>query len=119
MKGLSLRAMVVLGAVGGVVAIAPTTAVAETYPNCPVSTLCMYNSSYQNTEGFGCGPYVWKDPVLPIYAITNACGTRVWVHQYANNTGWSFCISPYVFGRVNAGYRNPGNIQVSSNPRDC
>jgi hypothetical protein len=55
-------------------------------------------------------------------------GHRVWLHQYANNTGWSYCINGtdtdfYVpVGGPNSGayqYELPGNVQVSANTASC
>jgi hypothetical protein len=58
-----------------------------------------------------------------VYAWDNACGDRVWLHQYTYpkdvDKGWSYCISPGSIGVTPTQYRNPQNIEVVSNTAKC
>lgn len=47
---------------------------------------------------------------------TNYCKGRVWLHQYANNTGLTECFSYGTGGGVNRTYRN---IQITRNDSPC
>jgi hypothetical protein len=49
--------------------------------------------------------------------VLNACGTRVWLHQYNNNTGVNWCTS-----KVSASYPPEikyANLYISSNSAPC
>lgn len=94
---------------------APDTAQFITYvPDNVISYGCESNSQYNY-------------PIKPITGYTNECNERVWFHQYQWNgsgypPGWTYCASPgrYVpAGQLPAQYRNPGNIQISTNSSPC
>jgi hypothetical protein len=81
-----------------------------------VSTATLYfadgaSYSYDCTDG-----QTW-DVDATVVEVLNACGTRVWLHQYSNNTGESWCTSP-----VSAS--DPpeivyANLYISSNTAAC
>lgn len=63
-------------------------------------------------------------PPFNVYAAANACGFRVWLHQYGyprdTDQGWSYCIPPHGFvNSVPSFAVNPDNIFVSDNPAPC
>jgi hypothetical protein len=59
-------------------------------------------------------------PNTPIISISNiGCGYRLWIHQNANSSGWSFCISPGAYNTIPSRYQYPGNLQVSANRAAC
>lgn len=52
----------------------------------------------------------------PAY-VSNGCGTRVWLYQNRNRTGYNLCIKPNsATGHLNRTYRA---FWVSSNPAGC
>lgn len=91
------------------------------YPNCPSSTVCIYNLSADNTAGYGCSPHTWPkaDLVEPMGYVADNCGVRVWLHQYQNGSGWAICISPYLGDQLGPLAYYPGNLQVTSNTSNC
>ena len=80
-----------------------------------VRALCNPGQNYNATNG----PF-------NVYAALNACGYRVWLHQYTDwqNHGWSLCTSPETNGvanyyQVSSGYEHPMNIYISSTQSAC
>jgi hypothetical protein len=51
--------------------------------------------------------------------VTNATGFRVWLHQNADNSGWSLCFNNNNVYTLPAFATEPGNIQVSTNSAPC
>ena len=59
-------------------------------------------------------------PNTPIISISNiGCGWRLWIHQNANSSGWSFCISPGAYKTIPSRFQHPGNLQVAHNSAAC
>jgi hypothetical protein len=120
MKRRLTRAMLLLCGLSCLLTIS-IAATAAARQSCPSNTVCTYNGRGVIIEGFGCQPYTNMHPKVPIAFLYNGCGTRVWLHQGANNTGWSWCISrdslgipaPWILALW------PGNLQVSSNRTGC
>jgi hypothetical protein len=58
-----------------------------------------------------------------LYGAINACGTRVWIHEYTYPTdttsGWSWCYGPGVSEDLGPTYAHPENIMVSDNSAAC
>jgi hypothetical protein len=50
--------------------------------------------------------------------VLNGCSTRVWLHQYANNTGISWCTSPHSVSYPPYGVYF-ANLYISDNPAIC
>lgn len=62
-----------------------------------------------------------KNPPEHVYSLYNFCPWRVWLHQYANGSGWSYCIDGGMALEtlVPSKYTRPGNIYISSNESRC
>ncbi len=55
----------------------------------------------------------------PFYYGVNGCGTRVWLHQFSNGSGWSYCISPNSSGYIPAYAQFPAQALVTANTAKC
>jgi hypothetical protein len=112
-------------------AVLPSSAAASTFVyGCELSPnpyLCTYQSPTQLNNGspalihYCQSNTTLKNLPEPVYYLVNFCPWRVWLHQYANGSGWSYCIDPQ-FGMealVPSRYRRPGNIYISSNESLC
>lgn len=125
MKRILLAAVLVLGVIGfgAGVASAGAASAASARPavalSCPANTLCVYNQAGVNTEGWGCSPLTDTHPAKPIWTVNNRCSVRVWFHQNANNSGWAICFPPNTELSPLPQYRNPGNIQITTNHSTC
>jgi hypothetical protein len=71
--------------------------------NCAISTTHGLNS----TNAFG------------FYQAANECGTRVWLHQYLDGSGWAYCIGPHVDKGIPTQYQFPRQALVSANTAAC
>jgi hypothetical protein len=54
-----------------------------------------------------------------ITAVTNQCGTRVWLHQFSNGSGWSYCVSPRSAVLLPAWAEFAAQLLVSQNTAHC
>ena len=57
--------------------------------------------------------------LYPVWEIKNDTGYRVWIHQYANWTGWTHCFSSGTDQSVPSGENQPADIYVSGNTSAC
>lgn len=97
-------------------AAAPTPGAAQT-ASCDIAYWGSTHSNlcYAQTYYDGGDPYRWPVYELDLTAFVN----RVWLHQNANNTGWSLCLSGGSINFLTGEYQDPGNIQVSQNTSPC
>jgi hypothetical protein len=51
--------------------------------------------------------------------VDNGCGVRVWLHQWPNGSGWSYCVSPHTIQDVPSKYQPSTQAYVSSNTAHC
>ena len=72
-------------------------------------------------QAFSCTSTTYAYPNNPIGSIDNSCPYRVWLHQYENNTGLTYCIDPNngVNQQLSGWETHPGNLQVTSNRNNC
>ncbi len=54
-----------------------------------------------------------------IYAIQNFCGGRLWLHQFSNGSGWSYCVPPHGYASPPGWAQFPAQLLVSQNTADC
>jgi hypothetical protein len=76
----------------------------------------------QGDADTGCigGSHGISEPGLfGVTAAANGCGTRVWLHQNSDGSGWSYCISPYTYTTVPGWAYWPLQLLVSSNTASC
>ena len=78
------------------------------------------------TGPISCTPVRSFDPLVayvgPMTGIWNACGDRIWVHEYAdwgNNNGWAICVSPGHVQPLIGYYAYSTEVYVSNNPAPC
>jgi hypothetical protein len=127
----SKRHLLSLGVLATAIAGAafPSVVAAATYDaGCQVSPnpyFCTYQNATQFDNGTPsrtqyCQPTTLTNLPQPVDYIMTSCPTRAWLHQHANGSGWSLCINPDEKGAIlYPPYRNPGNIQITSNPNHC
>lgn len=60
-----------------------------------------------------------SDYPVPLSAIINHSQDRLWLHQNADGTGWSHCVSGQTSVTLPEVYENPGNIFISANTAAC
>lgn len=97
-------------------------------PYCYSSNFCYdvgggWYTEVCNTPGVG----EYDFPANPIdFTFNQSCGTRVWLHEWANwevngqPNGWAYCISPGAgFAALPSQYADPFNIYVSLNTSAC
>jgi hypothetical protein len=70
---------------------------------------------YAETYFDGGDPYRWPVTQLDLRAFSN----RVWLHQNADGTGWSVCLTGGYDWDIYNSAQDPGNIQVSENTAAC
>lgn len=54
-----------------------------------------------------------------IYYVSNSCINRVWFHEYADGSGWSYCISPHAGVYIPGQYQWPKDVFISGNTAAC
>jgi hypothetical protein len=91
--------------------------------NHTVVPLTNYYNIQECSPNKGCVSYqhqctgTWDTQTAAGNTVTSQCTVRLWLHQYANNTGYTQCINPHAAGAViNNTYRN---VLVSSNTGNC
>lgn len=52
-------------------------------------------------------------------AVSNECGTRLWIYQYGSETGWSYCISPHTYVLLPTNLQFAESAWVSRNASAC
>ncbi len=58
--------------------------------------------------------------IWPLSQVENGCGTRVWLHQNTDGSGWTYCVSPHsVTGFLQGKYQYAGQFYVSTNTANC
>ena len=122
MKRLLLALGLSVAALGGVLAVSASAVAAV----CPDRAVFCYWNAYPPSSPVrllptGCREGVYfTSYVGPVGWTVNDCPTRVWLHQYTDGTGATFCVSPMSDGgETPANLRYPGNILVSANPNPC
>lgn len=73
----------------------------------------------RGTEQFTCTVQTHGVNVSPLDSANNGCGTRVWLHQNSNGSGWGYCISKHTDPTIPTKYDNPAQAQVTSNTANC
>lgn len=77
-------------------------------------------SCYDNlscNEGAIYNAPTWLAALYSNVYVVNDCTVRVWLAQYSNGTGYTFCLSPNS-GKVYI-YRSYKQVKISSNPNHC
>lgn len=72
--------------------------------------------------GYTCTPNVNHGVIAgnePYYQADNGCNYRVWLHEFSNWSGWSFCINPHTDEALPSWALAPQNAYVSSNTAHC
>lgn len=102
----------------GLFAAIPSSANAFT---CPLSgAVCITDGNGHELAQYSCIPNTGAYLHVPVRYIWNFCsGQRVWLHQYLNGPGWSYCINWAWDGWVPSQYTHPQGLYVSSNPAPC
>jgi hypothetical protein len=62
---------------------------------------------------------VEEDILFGVDAVRNGCGTRVWLHQFSNGSGWSYCVSPHDYATLPDSAQFPAQLLVSENSAAC
>jgi hypothetical protein len=62
---------------------------------------------------------LYSGPAMGFYQADNGCGTRLWLHQYGDGSGWAYCIGPHVDKGIPAQYQFPAQALVSANTAAC
>jgi hypothetical protein len=89
MKRITKTSIVMLGAVGAMIALTP--------PALAVNDVRIY---YNTLPPDGYAPYpcdhghVYQGIVAPQYKVVNNCDVRVWLYENPDGTGYNRCISP-------------------------
>lgn len=83
-----------------------------------VRTYLLWHGGLRLLNSYNCVPDTHLYPDNPIDVVQNKCPTRVWLHENENNTGLTYCVSPYTSGNFEFRFM-VGNLQVSSNSRPC
>jgi len=106
-------------AVAGMLSAAALTASA--LPASAASVLWLYgNDGNQEVICTPPGPHgVQELNLVGVAAAQNNCGTRVWLHQFSNGSGWSYCISPNSYTTIPSWADFPAQLLVSSNSAYC
>jgi hypothetical protein len=73
----------------------------------------------RGTENFTCTHTTHGVNVDPLTRVDNGCGTRIWLHQNLNGSGWGYCISKHSNPAIPTRYENPQQAQVTSNTANC
>ena len=114
----------------GLSAIGTTTASADTVPT--TSLNCAPGSGtwvgLHDVQGnvlciIGTGTLVPQDFIpAPYTSMVIHVKNRVWLHQFANSTGWADCFEtqnpPHAY-TLTGRDQNPGNLQISANTAPC
>jgi serine/threonine protein kinase, bacterial len=103
----------------------PVSSPAATSPG-PASATPTSASSYVALEGAvgvekftTCVSATHSVNVDPLSFVENGCANRVWLHQNANGSGWSYCVSGHTDESIPAKYDNPAQTLVSANTAAC
>src|SRR2546427_8960593 len=115
------------GLVGGLLATAglslgaPTAAVAENCPSGSGALVGLHDAPGGVDCFFSLGTYV-PDIVPPYTSMTIHVKNRVWLHQFANGSGWADCFetqNPAHSFSLTGRDRSAGNLQIVSNTAAC
>jgi hypothetical protein len=55
----------------------------------------------------------------PIIQVDNGCKNRVWLHQWSNGTGWSYCVTGNAIRNIPAKYQDATQAQVNASTGTC
>jgi hypothetical protein len=75
-----------------------------------------------SNQDIGCigGSHGVNEPaLLGVIAVANGCGTRVWLHQYSDGSGWAYCVSPYQYDTLPGWAQFPQQLLISANTAGC
>jgi hypothetical protein len=86
---------------------------------CSAGEACTLYPGGGYIQFWDCANATYDYPDGPIGVISDHCPYRVWAHEYANNTGWTICVSPGTSYNVPSSEEIAGNIQVTENPNNC
>jgi hypothetical protein len=74
------------------------------------------NATWFCTLGFY---YAGNQYGWPVTRIDNDSSHRIWLHQFADGSGWSLCLTGNAIHFLGGAYQDPGNILVSANTAPC
>jgi hypothetical protein len=109
---LRTKSLLSLSAGLGAVALAATPAYA-------VNTSYLYfNTNPPTSQSVLCQFGTTGNVLHPseLYKVRNNCSVRMWLHQYADGSGYALCINHDSTALINRIYRQ---WQVTSNPANC
>lgn len=120
MSARTKRSLVKYTAAVGVLSAAAV--MASTIPASAAGQFTIYGASGAHqavicTEGSSHGTEAIPD--RGIVAADNSCGTRVWLFENSNGTGWGICVSPGEYINLPGGEQFPLDAWVSYNPAKC
>jgi hypothetical protein len=52
-------------------------------------------------------------------AVSNGCVGRLWLHQFSDGSGWSYCVGPHQFRYLPTWAEFPAQALVSKNTATC
>ena len=56
---------------------------------------------------------------MGFFQADNGCNTRLWLHQFADGSGWAYCVGPHVNKAIPNQYQFPAQALVSGNTAAC
>lgn len=54
-----------------------------------------------------------------VTTVDNGCGNRVWLHEFADGSGWAICITGHSDQSIPGEYQFPHNVVISGNTSYC
>jgi hypothetical protein len=120
-----MKSLVKFTAAASVIGAAALTA--STIPAAASTYAILYGSGNPNNGPYNqeviCtppGPHGVQSSLLDgIYAIQNFCGGRLWLHQFSNGSGWSYCVSPHGYASPPGWAQFPAQLLISQNTAHC
>jgi hypothetical protein len=125
MSSRTMKSLVKFTAAASVISAAALTA--STLPAAASTFAVLYGNGNPNN-----GPYNQEVVCTPpgthpvqsallfgIYAIQNFCGGRLWLHQFSNGSGWSYCVSPHGYADPPGWAQFPAQLLISQNTAAC
>lgn len=81
--------------------------------------ICIYYSFNSSDECYLSPGGTYTNLGNPLYVLSNSTGYRVWLHQYANGSGWADCFDHGQAYDTVGQDANPGNLYISTNIAAC
>jgi hypothetical protein len=115
----TMRSLVILTATGSALCAAALTMSAV--PASATSVAWFYGAAYN--QEIICTPPTTHGlesaSARGFVAASNGCSTRVWLHQFSDGSGWSYCISPNKYVTIPDWAQFPEQALVSENTAPC